>query len=57
MERDKLEDLGIDGKIVLQRILKKLGALALAASICFWTGAIGGGGFCENGNEPWGYVT
>ena len=28
MERDNLEDLGRDGRIILQRVLKKLGAMA-----------------------------
>lgn len=43
MKRDNLEDLGRDGRIILQRTLKKLGAMALAALICFWIGTSGGG--------------
>jgi len=44
MELDNLEDLGRDGRIILQGVLKKLGAMALAALICFWLGTSGGGG-------------
>jgi len=42
MERDNLEDLGRDGRIILQRILKKLGAMAAAALLYFWIGTSGG---------------
>ena len=54
MGRDHLEDLGVDGGVILKWILKKWDGEA-------WTGLLWlrigtGGGRCECGNEPSGSV-
>ena len=53
MERDNLEDLGRDGRIILQRVLKKLGGMALAALICFCLGTSWGGAFVHTALNLW----
>jgi hypothetical protein len=53
-KRGQLPDLDVDGIALLKAMLKK-------QSTSVWTGFIGhrlitGKGFCEHGDEPWGYV-
>jgi hypothetical protein len=50
LEGDHLEDLGVDGRIILKLIMKKSVGSAWAGLI--WLGA----GFCESGNKPLGTV-
>jgi hypothetical protein len=49
--RDHLKDLSIDGRIILKKILKKLG-------VRMWTASEYGPqeDCCEHGNEPLGYL-
>jgi len=49
-----LEDLGIDGKIILEWILGKDGGDVYTVFIRLRTGI--SGGLCEDGNEPSGYI-
>jgi hypothetical protein len=41
-ERDDLENLGIDGKIILEQILKKMGGRVWTGLIWFSSGTSGG---------------
>jgi hypothetical protein len=51
--RDYSEDLGVDGKIILELILRKLGVERCGLDS---SGSVQGpvAGSCEHGNEPWG---
>jgi hypothetical protein len=52
--KDRLEDLSVDGKITLKLIFKKWKWRAVTGLI--WLRVRTGGGFCEDCNEPSGYV-
>ena len=53
-ERGFLEDLGVDGRIVLKCIFKKQDGRAWNAFIWMRTGTVAG--CCEHGNEPSGSI-
>ena len=53
METDHLEDLGVDGNLILTRIFKKCGGHGMDCSDSR-QGQVPGA--CECGNEPSGYV-
>jgi len=46
-ERDNLKDLGVDVRIILKQIFKKMGGVDRDKL---------GGGSHEHGNEPWGSI-
>jgi hypothetical protein len=49
-----VEDLGVDGKVTLKWIVKKL--VGESPTRFIWLGIGRGGGFCECGNEPSGSI-
>jgi hypothetical protein len=50
-DRDHLEDLGLDGKIILKRMFKKLNGVGHGLD-CGGSGWRQVAGACECGNEP-----
>jgi hypothetical protein len=48
--RDYSEDLGIDGRIISECVLRKWGGKVWTEFICFGKGPVAGS--CEHGNEP-----
>jgi hypothetical protein len=52
--RDHSEDLGVDGKIILEWTLGKWGGKVLPG--CIWLRIGTAGGYCELGNEPSGSI-
>jgi hypothetical protein len=52
-ERDHLEDLRIDGWMILKLIFKERNGVC---TVVVWLRIKTGGGFCECGNEPSGSV-
>jgi hypothetical protein len=52
--RDYSEDLGIDGKIILEWILRKLEGKVW--TVCIWLRIGTSGGLCKHGNEPSGSI-
>jgi hypothetical protein len=56
MERGHLEDLGVDGRIILKWIFNKWDGVAWAGLIWLRIGTGGGRGACECGNEPSGSI-
>jgi hypothetical protein len=52
--RDRLEDLGVDVRIILKFILSELGVRMWTGLICLRIGP--SGGLCEHCNEPLGSI-
>jgi hypothetical protein len=50
--RNKLEDLGVNGRIILKCVIKKLVVCGLEQ----WLGIGPVMGSCEHGNEPSGFI-
>jgi hypothetical protein len=53
-ERDRLENIGVDGRIMLKRILNKLGGGCGLHSSGSGYGPVVG--WCEHSNEPFGSI-
>ena len=54
MERDHLKDVGVDGRKILKWIFKKWDRESCTGFIWLRIGT--GGGRCECGNEPSGFI-